>query len=212
MLSIKVFEFNGFVVNTYVLSSINNECVVIDPGFYNNKEKKVFDTYITENNLKIVKVLNTHCHIDHILGITHIEETYGVGAYVHPAAAEFLRASVGYASVFGFEVEKPIKPAGFFNEGDIITFGDEQLEILYTPGHADGSVCFVNHAHKIVFTGDVLFRESIGRTDFPTGDYDLLIQKIREKLFTLDDDYVIYPGHGPKSTIGYEKANNPYLI
>ncbi len=211
MFTIKTFELNDFGVNTYVLSSSNKDCIIIDPGCYTQVEKKTLDTYIAENNLKLVKVLITHCHIDHILGIAHFEDLYKIGATIHKAGSELLRASVGYGSVFGFEVDRVMKASGFVNEGDVITLGDNKLSVVNTPGHAEGSVCYICHKEKFVITGDVLFYGSIGRTDLPTGDYNVLMKSIKEKLFTLDDSYKVYPGHGPTTTIGYEKVNNPFI-
>jgi len=211
MLNIKTFVFNDVQVNTYVLSSANNECVIIDPGCYGKAEEKILDDYIAGAKLKVTKLLLTHCHIDHIVGIAHVEDTYGIGTTIHPSGIEFLRASVGYASVFGFELERVVKAAGFFEDGDTIMFGDASLQVIYTPGHADGSVCFVCEAERLVFTGDVLFAESIGRTDLPTGNFPLLMNSIKTKLFTLPENYTVYPGHGPTTSIGYEKMNNPFI-
>jgi hydroxyacylglutathione hydrolase len=211
MFTIKTYEFNDFGVNTYVLSSDDKECIIIDPGCYTQDEKRELDNYITENDLKVVKLLITHCHIDHILGITHVEDTYGVGAAIHPKGADMLRASVGYGSVFGFDVDKVIKATDFVIEGDVIWLGENKLNVVYTPGHAAGSVCYICHAEKFVMTGDVLFFGSIGRTDLPTGDFNLLMKSIKTKLFTLNDSFTVYPGHGPETTIGYEKQNNPFI-
>jgi len=211
MFAIKTFEFNDFGENTYVLSAKNNECIIIDPGNYTRTENKILDDYLLDNNLKVVKVLITHCHIDHILGISYIEDTYGVGAVIHHKGIEILRASVGYGSVFGIEVERVVKPTIFITESDVIYLDDNKLNVIYTPGHAAGSVCFICHKEKFVITGDVLFRGSIGRTDLPGGDYNVLMKSIKEKLFTLDDSYKVYPGHGDPTTIGFEKVNNPFI-
>jgi glyoxylase-like metal-dependent hydrolase (beta-lactamase superfamily II) len=211
MFTIKTFEFNDFGVNTYVLSSDNKECIIIDPGCYTSTEKRELDNYILENGLKVVKLLITHCHIDHILGITHVEDKYGVGASIHHKGADMLRASVGYGSVFGFEVDKVIKATDYVVEGDNIWLGDNQLKVVYTPGHADGSVCYICQKEKWVITGDVLFQGSIGRTDLPTGDFNVLMKSIKTKLFNLDDSFTVYPGHGPTTTIGFEKVNNPFI-
>jgi hydroxyacylglutathione hydrolase len=211
MFTIKTFEFNDFGVNTYVLSSEDQECLIIDPGCYTHDEKRILDNYITENNLKVVKLLITHCHIDHILGISHVEDTYGVGAAIHRKGADMLRASVGYGSVFGFDVEKVIKATEYVVDGDIISLGENKLKVVYTPGHAEGSVCYICLAEKFVITGDVLFHGSIGRTDLPTADFELLMKSIKTKLFSLDDSYTVYPGHGPETTIGYERVNNPFI-
>lgn len=211
MLKIKTLVFNDFGVNTYVLSD-EGKCIVVDPGMYSQAEKKEFDNYIKENNLVIEKLLLTHTHIDHILGIAHIEDNYQQGAVMHSKSAEFLRASVGYASVFGFELERVIKPAGFVEESEIISLGSNNLKVIYTPGHAEGSICLSCHEQQFVITGDVLFYGSIGRTDLPTGDFGVLMHSIKNKLFVLQDDFVVYPGHGPTTTIGFEKNNNPYLM
>jgi hydroxyacylglutathione hydrolase len=211
MLTLKTFEFNDFGVNTYVLANDNNECIIIDPGCYTPDEQKRLDGFLENAAYKIEKIIITHCHIDHILGVAHLEDKFGVGAWIHPAGKEFLRASVGYASVFGFDVERVISAAGFINEDAPVFLGKERFDVLYTPGHAEGSICLVNHTQKMVFSGDVLFNGSIGRTDLPTGDYELLISSIKDKLMALDDGYTVYPGHGPKSTIGYERKNNPFL-
>ncbi|HOV10993.1 MAG TPA: MBL fold metallo-hydrolase [Bacteroidales bacterium] len=212
MLTVKTFQFNDFGVNTYVLANENKQCIVIDPGCYTSAEQKSFDDFIETSQYKIEKILITHCHIDHILGVAHLEDKFGVGAWIHPAGKEFLRASVGYASVFGFDLDRVISPAGFVNEGEQIFLGSDKIDVLYTPGHAEGSVCYVIHGQKIVFSGDVLFQGSIGRTDLPTGDYDLLFKSIREKLLALENDFTVYCGHGPTTNIGYEKKNNPYLL
>lgn len=211
MFTIKTFEFNDFAVNTYVLSSLENECIIIDPGFYTQTENKIFDDYLEENHLTPVKLLITHCHIDHILGIAHLEDKYGLSATIHPKGAELLRASVGYGSVFGFDVERVIKAGGFVSDGDVVRLGHNKLNVVYTPGHAEGSVCYVCHKDEFVVTGDVLFLASIGRTDLPSGNYEVLMNSIKEKLFTLDDHYKVYPGHGDPTTIGHERMTNPYI-
>lgn len=211
MFTIKTFEFNDFGVNTYLLSASNNECIIIDPGFYTKSEKSFFDNYLVDNNLKLVRMLITHCHIDHILGITHVEDKYGICASIHNKGKEMLRASVGYGSVFGLEVERPITNVDLLSEGELIYLGENKLKVLYTPGHADGSVCFMCHKEQFVITGDVLFHGSIGRTDLPSGNYHVLMKSIKEKLFTLDDKFTVYPGHGDPTTIGWEKVNNPYI-
>jgi|WetSurMetagenome_2_1015567.scaffolds.fasta_scaffold505013_1 hydroxyacylglutathione hydrolase len=211
MFAIKTFEFNDFGENTYVLSAKNNECIIIDPGNYTRTENKILDDYLFDNNLKLLKVLITHCHIDHILGIAYLEDSYGVGASIHHKGIEILRASVGYGSVFGIEVDRVVKPISYITESDVIYLDDNKLNVIYTPGHAAGSVCFICHKEKFVITGDVLFRGSIGRTDLPGGDYNVLMKSIKEKLFTLDDSYKVYPGHGDPTTIGFEKVNNPFI-
>lgn len=210
-MKIHTLVFNGFGVNTYVLESSDATAVIIDAACYDAREKDHLSRLLQNISCKPVRQLSTHCHVDHILGVAFVEDTWGTGLEIHPLSEHFLRTAVGYASVFGFELERIVKPAGFINEGDKIIQGEIELLPFHTPGHADGSLCFVCHAARAVFTGDVLFNGSIGRTDLPTGNMDVLLNSIREKLLVLPDDYTVYPGHGPATTIGAEKAGNPFL-
>jgi glyoxylase-like metal-dependent hydrolase (beta-lactamase superfamily II) len=130
---------------------------------------------------------------------------------MHKGGLPFFEKGHEQARVYGFSIKKTIQPEKFINDNDLVTFGNSELNVVYTPGHADGSICFINHTQKFVITGDVLFRDSIGRTDFPTGDFDLLMESIHNRLFTLGEDYTVYPGHGPETSIGYEKMNNPFI-
>jgi len=156
-------------------------------------------------------MINTHAHIDHILGNTFVCEKYNLKPEAHIAGLKFYEIAPASGSVFGISVGKVIMPVDFLKEGDIVKIGNFSLKVLYTPGHADGSICLVNEEGSFVITGDVLFRESIGRTDLPTGNLDKLLESIRLKLFTLPDQYIVYPGHGPTTTIGFEKRNNPFI-
>ncbi len=211
MSEIKIFEFNSFQVNTYIVYDESKECIIIDAGCYTENEKKLFTEFIDKNELVPKRLISTHCHIDHILGNTLASEKYNLGIEVHEEGVEFMRASIGYASVFGINVDKIQRPSAFIRENDIISFGNTKLSVIYTPGHAAGSICLVNDEEKYLFSGDVIFHNSIGRTDLPTGDYDLLLTSIKEKIMILDDDYKIYCGHGPVTTVGYERRNNPFL-
>jgi len=211
MITIEKFVFNAFQENTFLLFDETKECILIDPGCYEEHEKEHLKDFISENGLKPVKQIYTHCHIDHILGNNFIIETYGLKPVIHEAGLQFLLRGHEQGRVYGFQVEENATTDLFIEEGDIIKFGNSELKVVYTPGHADGSVCFINDDQKIVITGDVLFRDSIGRTDFPTGDFDVLMQSIHQKLFTLNDDFTVYCGHGPETSIGYEKVNNPFI-
>jgi len=211
MTQIQGFAFNSFQVNTYILWDETNECAIIDPGCYDADEQNTLTGFISENGLKPVRLLQTHCHIDHITGMAFISKEYGLKPEAHEACKGFIRHAEKAAFVYGFEHLEIIVPELPLREGDIVRFGNTELHVVETPGHADGSVCFINHKDKFVITGDVLFHQSIGRTDFPTGDYDLLIKSIREKLLTLPPDYRVYPGHGPDTTIGFESYSNPFL-
>jgi hydroxyacylglutathione hydrolase len=211
MLQIHRFAFNTFQVNTYILWDETKECAIIDAGCYSPEEEDEITGFIKENGLKPLRLLNTHCHIDHIAGVAYISREYGLKAEAHPGGMEFIRHSQKTGFTYGMDDLKTIVPELLLKEGDIIRFGKAELQVVETPGHADGSVCFISHADKFVITGDVLFYQSIGRTDFPTGDYDLLIKNISEKLLTLPRDYKVYPGHGPETTIGFESYSNPFL-
>jgi glyoxylase-like metal-dependent hydrolase (beta-lactamase superfamily II) len=211
MIKIQKFVFNSFQVNSYILQEESGECVIIDAACYEVREKQEVQEFIERNNLKLVRNLNTHCHIDHILGNGFIAETFGIYPEYHEASVPFLTAASEIAGSFGYAMNENPAPARYLIENEKITFGNSVLEVLYTPGHADGSVCFYNKEQGFVITGDVLFRDTIGRTDLPSGNFDLLMQSIHEKLFTLPDDTVIYAGHGPETTIGYEKQNNPFI-
>ena len=205
------FVFNSFGVNTYVLTDNTGKCLIVDPACQSKNEENELAVFVTGNNLQPVGMLNTHFHIDHVVGNTFVCNTFNLRPQCHKRSKMFWETAVEFGSVFGIKVENLIVPSDFIEDGDIITYGNSSVEVLYTPGHADGSVCFVNHAERYVIVGDVLFRDSIGRTDLPTGNFDMLYESITTKLFTLPIDYTVYPGHGPETTIGYEKSNNPFL-
>lgn len=209
--NVKRFVFNSFGVNTYVLGDETGKCLVIDPACQSRQEESELALYITGHNLIPVGMINTHFHIDHIVGNNFICNTFHLLPQCHKSSKMFWETAAEFGAVFGIKVENLIVPRDFINEGDSIGYGNSSLEVLYTPGHADGSICLVNHAERYVIAGDVLFRDSIGRTDLPTGNFDVLYKSITTKLFTLPDDYIVYPGHGPETSIGYEKLNNPFL-
>jgi hydroxyacylglutathione hydrolase len=211
MLRVSTFIFNSFGVNTYLLYDETCECVIIDPACQYPQEEQELSGFIEANGLKPVRMINTHAHVDHILGNTFVCKKYNLKPEAHIAGLKFYEIAPSSGSVFGISVGKVAVPTDLLKEGDIVIFGNSSLKVLYTPGHADGSICLVNDIDGYVITGDVLFRESIGRTDLPTGNLDLLLESIRFKLFTLPDQYIVYPGHGPTSTIGFEKRNNPFI-
>lgn len=211
MLKIKKFIFNPFDINTYLVIDDSKECAIIDPGCSDDEEREELTAFIRDNGLRPVHLLNTHSHIDHIAGNHFVSEKYGLPLRASFKGIRFTEHSKEGAAVFGFEHITFIPPEKDLAEGDVIPLGPSKLEVAETPGHADGSVCFISHDDKFVISGDVLFYQSIGRTDLPSGDYDLLISSIREKLFTLGKDYKVYPGHGPATTIGFEMTGNPFL-
>jgi len=211
-MKVTCLTFNPFQENTYLLHDDTKECVVVDPGCYEQSEQKELLRYIQENDLNVVRLLNTHCHIDHVLGNKFVADTYGVELEIHEEDLQTLRSVPVYAPVYGFPMYAATEPkATYLKEGDIIKFGNTELQVIFAPGHAPGHVVFYNEQDKVCIGGDVLFKGSIGRTDLPGGDFNTLINSIRTKLFTLPEDTVVYPGHGPETTIGYEKKYNPFL-
>jgi len=203
--------FSPIEVNTYILSDGSGQCAVIDCGCYDLAEFEKLVGLIESKNLTPVLLINTHCHLDHIFGNRKFLEKYNLGTYCHKDEAPNRKDSIYIASVFGMKMENPPEPQGLIEEGSIVKFGNSQLRALFVPGHSSGSLAFYCKEDKVVFTGDALFAGSIGRTDLKGGDYDTLIHSIREKLFTLPPNTVVYPGHGDSTTIGNEMRTNPYF-
>jgi hydroxyacylglutathione hydrolase len=212
MITVKTFVFNPFQVNMYLLFDETKECIIVDAACMGDAEEKTVARFFSSNDLRPVQLLSTHPHIDHVAGNDFICRNYNIPLTVHKDGLSILRGVKGYAAAFGFEDVEYVEPKNFMDDGDVIKFGNSALKVLYTPGHADGSICLYSPEDDIVLVGDVLFNEGIGRSDLPTGNYDKLIASIRTKLFTLPDDTFVYPGHGPETTIGHEKKNNPFLM
>jgi len=211
MLYIKSFTFNPFQENTYLLYDEKGIGTLIDPGCFDLAERKELLDFLTQEKIRITQLLNTHCHIDHVLGNAWAKKTFGVDLLIHKEEVAVLKAVEVYAPNYGFVGYETSEADGYLTEGGEIKVGAEALKIIFVPGHAPGHIIFINHAEKYVIGGDCLFRESIGRTDLPGGDHQTLLDSIRAKMFTLPDDYVVYPGHGLETSIGYEKKNNPFL-
>lgn len=211
MVQIQVFTFNALSENTYVLYDDTKECVIIDPGCYDREEKEALKAFIEGEKLQVVQLLNTHGHVDHVLGNAFVKRTYGVKLLVHPKDEATLRAVQLYAPMYGILAYEPTEPDGYLNEGDKVGFGNTTLEVLFVPGHAPGHIAFYHRQGQFCIGGDVLFQRSIGRADMPGGDYRTLINSIKNKFFPLGDDVTVYPGHGPETTIGQEKKFNPFL-
>ena len=212
MMNVKCFEFNFLPVNTYVVWDETLEAAVIDPGCFYDGESDALKDFISSNSLKVRHLLNTHLHFDHVLGNTFVEETYGVRAQANDADDPWIRFMARKMAAFGIRYEghvSPIAPENVLKEGDTVTFGGTMLNVMQVPGHSPGSIVFYNRREDTVFTGDVLFQGSIGRADFADSDPQALVRGIREKLLVLPDRTVVYPGHGPATTIGSEK---PYFI
>ncbi|MFA4852495.1 MAG: MBL fold metallo-hydrolase, partial [Bacteroidales bacterium] len=211
MITVKTFVFNPFQVNTYLLFDETGECIIIDPACMEEHEEKHLSEFIETQKLRPVRLFNTHAHIDHIAGNKFAAEKYKIGLEVHKESLSFLHSAKEHASIFGFPDAEPVEPSAFINDGDTIRFGQSELKVLYTPGHANGSISFYAEKEKFVIVGDVLFNESIGRTDLPTGNYNILIENIKNKLLVLPESTLVYPGHGPFTTIDHEKHYNPFL-
>ncbi|WP_346862985.1 MBL fold metallo-hydrolase [uncultured Draconibacterium sp.] len=211
MIRIEKFVVNPLGENSLVISDETGECIFIDPGFFYDEEKDEIRSYITDNKLTPVKITNTHCHFDHIMGVEFIRDEYGIPLHAHADDAFWIEAAQEQANRFGFEVE-PIRPIdAFLSENDTIKFGNTTLEVLHIPGHTPGHVVFYNRETGVLIAGDVLFYGSIGRTDLPRGNHNDLISNIKTKLFKLPDNTKVYCGHGPETTIGFEKSTNPFL-
>jgi hydroxyacylglutathione hydrolase len=211
MIKINHFTFNAFQENTYILSDETGECIIIDPGCYDAYEEQVLSSFIEKENLIPVKLMLTHSHIDHVLGNDFIFRRYGLKPEMHKLDLAGLQRVPEYGHVYGFKVAPSPEPVLFYDEGDQIKFGNSSLDVLFTPGHAPGHITLVNDEQKFIIAGDVLFYGSIGRTDLPGGDHATLIKSIKEKLLPLGDEYEVFCGHGPSTTIGFERKNNPFL-
>ncbi|MDA3952118.1 MAG: MBL fold metallo-hydrolase [Bacteroidales bacterium] len=211
MTKIKIFVFNSFQENTFLLYDESNECIIIDAGCNNEKEFHQINNFISENNLTLKFIINTHCHIDHILGNAYLVNKYGVESIANKEDLPLLERSNDMAAAFGLDIQEPPIPSRFVNEGEEIKFGNTILLVKHVPGHSPGSIALYNEHEKFVIVGDVLFKGGIGRTDLPGGDYDTLIASINKKLFTLNDEVIVYPGHGESTTIGNEKSDNPFF-
>lgn len=210
MMKIQPFTFNPFQENTFVVFDESGEAVVIDPGCYEAEEKAELAQFIDRNNLTIKFLLNTHCHIDHVLGNDFIKSKYNVPLLIHEKDLPVLKAVKSYASNYGFALFQETSPDWFLKEGDVVSFGNTHLQVLFLPGHAPGHIGFYHSPTNTLLSGDVLFESSIGRTDLPGGDFNTLIQSIHQKIFTLPDETVVYPGHGNPTTVGKEKISNPF--
>ena len=210
MTQVRSFTFNPFMENTYVVYDDSQEAVIIDPGCYESHEKQELLDFISANQLKVKYLLNTHGHIDHVLGNAFVKEKLGLSLWIGEKDLETLKSVEVYAPNYGFQGYQAAEPDHFLKEGDQVTFGSTTFKVLYVPGHAPGHIAFYCEAAGFCIGGDVLFQRSIGRTDLPGGDFDTLIQSIHNKFFTLPDDTVIHSGHGPNTTIGEEKRANPF--
>jgi hydroxyacylglutathione hydrolase len=209
MVHVEQFTFNGFQENTYVLFDENGKGIIVDPGCYERQEESDLLSFIEQRQIEIVAVLNTHAHIDHILGNQFVTSHFGVDLYLHEKDLNTLRSVESYAHVYGFNAYKVSpEPTQFLEDGQMLSFGEIDLKVLFTPGHAPGHVVFYCEKGKFVINGDVLFQGSFGRVDLPGGDLETLKKSIFNIMFKLPEETVVYCGHGPRTTIGQEKRFN----
>jgi hydroxyacylglutathione hydrolase len=212
MMQVQSFTFNPFAENTFVVYDPESlEAAIIDPGCYEPEEQEQLQAFIDEKGLTPTLLLNTHCHIDHVLGNWFVKKTWNLKLHIHQLDDAVLRSVPTYAPMYGFSRYQPTEPDAWLEEGQDLTLGKQHLKVLFVPGHAPGHVVFWQPEQKFCINGDCLFNGSIGRTDLPGGDHDTLLTSIREKLFTLPDDTKVYCGHGPATSIGHEKKHNPFF-
>jgi glyoxylase-like metal-dependent hydrolase (beta-lactamase superfamily II) len=204
------FVFNDFYENTYIIASAG-EAIIIDPGCNATAEENQLKTYIESQNLKVVGLINTHCHIDHVFGNQFVKDTYDVKLQAHANEQVILQSVPMVAQMYGIKRYIDSTIDDYLKEGDTIIVGNMNLEVLFLPGHAPGHIGLLNRQENWIVSGDVLFKGSVGRTDFPLCNHQDLINSIKHKLFALPDTLTVYAGHGEPTTIGYEKKYNPFL-
>jgi glyoxylase-like metal-dependent hydrolase (beta-lactamase superfamily II) len=211
MLTVQPFTFNPVQENTYVLYNEKGECCIIDPGCYFASEEQALTNFIEQNNFKPVLLLNTHCHLDHIFGNKFIHKKYRLNLHLHALEKPVLEYGPAAGQLWGLPFDNYDSELVFIEEGETIRIGEDSLHVLFTPGHSPGSVSFYDKEAKFVISGDVLFDGSVGRTDLPGGDFTILEESIKTKLYTLPEDVIVYPGHGGSTTIGDEMKGNPFV-
>ncbi|MEQ9188728.1 MAG: MBL fold metallo-hydrolase [Cryomorphaceae bacterium] len=212
MVHIKQFEFSPFQENTYVLYSDQKNCWIIDPGCYYPEEKQALADFIATEGLTPTRLLNTHCHLDHVFGNAFVHDTYGLKPQYHKKDVPTMKMAPVSASMYGIPGFDPSpEPETFLKEGETLTLDGHRAELRFCPGHAPGHLIFVFHEDHFIIGGDVLFKGSIGRTDLPGGDHATLLESIRKEVYVLPDDFKVYSGHGPVTTVGEEKRSNPFV-
>lgn len=211
MIKVEHFTFSPLQENTYLLSNEKGEALIIDPGCYFTTEEEALKKHIEHQRLAPVQLINTHCHLDHVFGNKWVAETYGLEVYLHPEEEKMLELAPASGLMWGLGFDNYKGRLHFLKPGGNIYLGDDALKILFTPGHSPGSISLYCEKQHFVISGDVLFMESIGRTDLPGGNHEQLLKSIREQLYVLPGDTIVYPGHGPATTVGHEKKYNPYV-
>ncbi|MFM1931177.1 MAG: hypothetical protein RL226_480 [Bacteroidota bacterium] len=205
------FTFNPFSENTFLLWNEDLNAIIIDPGMSDRAEQQQMEAFIQAHNLTLTSLILTHAHIDHILGNAWVFDRFGLKPVMHYDALQTLLQGSAVSSMYGIPYDVSPQPSSFLNEGDVITLGASEWRVLLVPGHAPGHIALYNEEEGCVIAGDVLFRGSVGRVDLPGSEPRLLVDSIQRKMYALPDDTVVYCGHGPETTIGFEKANNPFV-
>jgi len=211
MFTIETFTFNPFQENTYILYNEKGHALIIDPGTYFPPEQQALKDFMLRRGLLPSGLINTHCHLDHVFGNKWVAEAYNLTPQIHPVEEELHTMSAVFAHQYGLEFNLYKGDFIYLQEGDNVMLDEDRLEAILVPGHSPGSLAFYCKAQNFVISGDALFLESIGRTDLPGGDHGQLLHSIKEKLFNLPAETVVYPGHGPRTTIGHERNNNPFV-
>lgn len=211
MLNVKIFQFNPLQENTYLVFNEQLQCIIIDPGCYTDQERTALSQFISNKGLKPYLLVNTHCHLDHVFGNKFIHEHYGLELHIHEGEQKVLEMAPTSGLMWNLPFDNYQGKLHFIDESLPIQMGEDQLEILFTPGHSPASISFYSRKNDLLIAGDVLFRESVGRTDLPGGNADVLAESIKTKLYTLPDETIVYPGHGIPTTIGHEKRHNPFI-
>lgn len=211
MIKLKTFVFNPFQENTYVVYDDTKECIVVDAGCYTADEEEALVRFVEDHDLIVKLAVCTHGHVDHILGNAFVKSKFGVPVVANPLDAPLFDTAISHASLYGFTLQSVPGIDVALHHGDEVKFGESILQVIHTPGHSQGGICFLSKGGEFILVGDTLFRGSIGRTDLPGGDYDQLIESIQTRLMSLDPNLRAYPGHGEPTTIGWERQNNPFL-
>lgn len=212
---VKPFIFNPVQENTYLLiDEATKKAVIIDPGCMDRSEFQTMDRVLEQYDATPVALVLTHLHFDHIWGVPYVVEKYGLQPQAHPQEIDFMPSFNEQVRLFMLPEDQARKDPGYapILPGEEIVFGESRLKVLFLPGHSIAHIAFYNESDHYVVSGDALFRMGIGRTDLPGGNYDRLIQSITTQLYTLPEETVVYSGHGPMTTIGFEKYNNPYTV
>ncbi|HPD95729.1 MAG TPA: MBL fold metallo-hydrolase [Tenuifilaceae bacterium] len=209
-MTVKTLVFNPFMVNTYLIFDESKDAIIVDPACYNPTEAAQLKKAVDENGLNVKYIVNTHCHVDHILGVEYAKNLFECKWLAHPEELQVLESAPSHAQMFGFSIDKIPIIDKTINDGEVILFGNSEFTVIATPGHTPGGICLYSANEGILISGDTLFKGSVGRTDLEGGDYEMLMESV-QKLKNLPSETIVFPGHGPSSTIGEEVKQNPFL-